>query len=367
MNLSLSVYLDAIRIAAAMVVFVGHVSGQRLTGGLFWQFGAYMSIAVTIFFVLSGYVIAHVVTRGEDDALKYGVNRAAPIASVCLPAIVLTIVLDGAGRLLSPAMYTMNWGYRPENTWLQIVTALTFTQRLWHLDIPIGSDLPYWSLNYEVWYYALFAAIMFGGGHWRRVGLAAGLAAICGPEILALFPLWLAGVLAYRWRPRLRRRGGWALLAATLLAFLAYGLYDRASHHALAALGPAWRPEIAQDYLISALFVGHLIAFRVISDDLTGLFRRVAPVVRWLASHTFSLYLFHLPIAQFLAAATPLPPQHPLTRGIVFLGTLVLVGLLAPVTEWRKEFWRRQCRGLFAALAGATAWFAAGQFRRARN
>ena len=42
MNRATSLYLDLARFIAALVVFLGHVSGQRLTGGLFWQFGPYM-------------------------------------------------------------------------------------------------------------------------------------------------------------------------------------------------------------------------------------------------------------------------------------------------------------------------------------
>lgn len=65
MTSEVSIYLDAIRFTAAMVVFLGHVSGQRLTGGLLWQVGRYMDDAVIVFFVLSGFVIAHVASERE--------------------------------------------------------------------------------------------------------------------------------------------------------------------------------------------------------------------------------------------------------------------------------------------------------------
>ncbi len=41
-----SIYLDLIRLAAAMVLFLGHVSGRRLTGALLWQLSNYMNDAV---------------------------------------------------------------------------------------------------------------------------------------------------------------------------------------------------------------------------------------------------------------------------------------------------------------------------------
>jgi len=52
---------------------------------------------------------------------------------------------------------------------------------------------PYWSLCYEVWYYALFGAAVYLPPARRMLWLVL-LAAIAGPRILLLLPVWLAGV-----------------------------------------------------------------------------------------------------------------------------------------------------------------------------
>ena len=67
----MSIYLDVVRLSAAMVVFLGHVSGGRMTGGFLWQLNPYMSQAVTVFFVLSGFVIAFVAEEREHTAQAY--------------------------------------------------------------------------------------------------------------------------------------------------------------------------------------------------------------------------------------------------------------------------------------------------------
>ena len=74
-----SIYLDLVRFSAAMTVFIGHTSGQRLAGGFAWQFGPFMDEAVIAFFVLSGFVIGHVTQRREQIWGDYAVARAARI------------------------------------------------------------------------------------------------------------------------------------------------------------------------------------------------------------------------------------------------------------------------------------------------
>lgn len=68
MSISVSVFLDLARFGAALAVLFCHISGKRLTGGLLWQLGPYGSEAVTVFFVLSGYVIAYVAATREKNS-----------------------------------------------------------------------------------------------------------------------------------------------------------------------------------------------------------------------------------------------------------------------------------------------------------
>ncbi len=58
-----------------MVVFLGHVAGTRLTGGFLWQLGPYTGEAVTVFFVLSGFVIAYATDQRETSARSYLIAR----------------------------------------------------------------------------------------------------------------------------------------------------------------------------------------------------------------------------------------------------------------------------------------------------
>jgi peptidoglycan/LPS O-acetylase OafA/YrhL len=66
---------------------------------------------------------------------------------------------------------------------------------------------------------------------------------------------------------------------------------------------------------------------------------------------TFTFYLFHLPVAQFLTTIVPWPPNAWATRIVMFPGTLAIVFLIASVTERRKEMWRKGIGALARPLA----------------
>lgn len=341
LNPTFSVYLDAVRFAAAMVVFWCHISGQRLTGGLLWQFGPYGGQAVTIFFVLSGFVIAHVASRKDARAEKFLVDRAARILSVAWPALAVTFILDRLGSAYNPTIYNASWGYIAAGQTEQFLRALTFTSRLWWSDLSVGSNLPYWSLHYEVWYYVIFAMATFAPYRWRFVAVL-GTMIVAGPCIIAMFPLWLMGVASYR-VSRSIRMGAWLALPLAVVPLLLWALYEVVVRE----IGRPYfgvfvnRSEIVQDYIIAILFASHLVGVSALTKNgHVTLPRAVGRTIQWAAGASFSLYLLHLPVAQFLGAFAPWPAASWATRILVVGGTLAIVFILAEFTERRKATWR---------------------------
>jgi peptidoglycan/LPS O-acetylase OafA/YrhL len=154
-----------------------------------------MSHAVTVFFVLSGFVIAYATDRGEDTAVSYGVSRASRIYSVALPALFVTFLLDRIGQDFRPEFYTSAWGYESAGQWFSFPICAVFLNEIWFFHISPGSDLPYWSLGYEVWYYIIFGVFLFSRRKWLMVSA---ILLLVGPKIVSMLPLWLFGVAAYR-------------------------------------------------------------------------------------------------------------------------------------------------------------------------
>lgn len=356
MTAPLSLYLDLVRWTAALVVFFGHIAGQRLTGGLLWQLGPYTAHAVTVFFVLSGFVVAYACDRGGGGSTGqgYAVARTARVLSVALPALLLTFVLDAAGQAANPSYYAAWWGF-PEDTpiLVQYTTAATFTGQLWWLGITVGSNLPYWSLQFEVWYYLIFGLALFASGRWRWPAVGAAVL-VAGPPIAVLLPVWLMGVLAYRVcrdGPRLKTVPALALAAG---AILLVGLYEASVFLAGArpSAGVEWFGRgVVQDYVVGGLFALHLVGMRHVLRRLPP--APVGGAIRWLAGASFTLYLLHLPVAQFLAAVLPGHPTEWDKRAAVILGTIGAVLLVARFTERRKEVWRGAVEMALARLRRA--------------
>ncbi|MBO1079616.1 acyltransferase family protein [Roseomonas haemaphysalidis] len=357
MGKSLSAYLDLLRFLAAMIVFLGHLAGARFTAGIFWQLSNYMDEAVTIFFVISGFVIGYVVLGRGEDRDGFVVARVSRIVSVAIPALIATAFLDAAGQAIRPELYSADWGFSNEHPFLQYLGSLLFLNRIWHLNLDVGSNLPYWSLNYEVWYYILFGVAAFARSATRWIGVPIA-AAICGPEILVLFPVWLFGVGAYAIvaSNRIGPRTGMALFAMSIVAFITYDVAGGRAALGLPLIpGLVNRADALHDYVVGILFTANLIGFAASAPVLGRFILPISRPVRWAAGATFTIYLFHLPVAQFLTTILPWPPTSWATRIILLCGSTIILFLIAEVTERRKDDWRPVGVAVLSLIRGRRA------------
>ena len=109
MSFGISLYLDLIRFFMAIVVWTGHSTLHAYTGYPFklWFMFPYMQTAVIAFFVLSGFVIAHVTSNAESSPQSYTIARISRLYSVVIPALILTFICDNIGLRIDPAFYDM--------------------------------------------------------------------------------------------------------------------------------------------------------------------------------------------------------------------------------------------------------------------
>lgn len=341
----LSVYLDLIRFAAACVVMLSHLGGQRWTGGLGWQFVPFGAPAVDVFFVLSGYVIAYVAAEREFDLRSYAISRAARIYSVVVPVLLLTFIMGAIGATVRPEF---DWGNRSVSVYL---TSIIFLNQNWFNDVGPGNNGPYWSLCYEVWYYVLFAGASFLRGR-QRVWCLAIWFLFAGPRIAVMLPVWLMGVGGYRITQAIRTPrviAGFSLWLVGTLALVALTVWQ--FRHALdcgekcyllaAFARPLsdW-PEYVADYSVSFLVACSIVGFAMSASLWTALTSAFRKPVKWAAGATFTLYLLHYPLAQFLIAVSPWPLGSARQQAFVYLTTLTVVFLVAQFTERRKSVWR---------------------------
>ncbi len=204
---------DALRAIAALMVFVSgtiltepisRISRQQTDAG---------SIAVSIFFIISGYLITMSFTRSRS-ILSFVMNRALRI----LPAhaVVLLVLTFVAGPLLS--VEPMSIYFRSPETYGFFLVNLSLYD-YWgylpgvfpHTPVPGAVNGSLWTLNHEVACYALILVLGSVGLLNKYVTAAlylAGLVALkkwFGGDRVELGTFFLAGAMLYHWKPPLYR------------------------------------------------------------------------------------------------------------------------------------------------------------------
>jgi peptidoglycan/LPS O-acetylase OafA/YrhL len=348
MTNALSLYLDALRFGAAFTVFMSHFG--RASGRMFWQMQPYGRTAVLVFFVLSGFVIAWVTETRERTPEEYALSRVARLYSVIVPAFILTAVLDHIAMAIDPSLYG------PEvlppmlrgslDVVLGYLLSVVFLGQCWTWDMPPGSDLPFGTLNYEAWYYILFGLATFLQGRRRMVALAAA-ALLIGPKILLYLPVWLMGVLAWRWHA-VARQWGAPLVFGAVAAFI--GVHVLGGQGLFQHTVSPWLPNGgdfgAYDYIVGVLVAFFIVGLANAPLPMPG--AAVQRLIRFLAGTTFGLYLLHLPLLLFFGTVIPGPADSTPHRILVFALTLGVAIAFSHAIEQQKGALKRALRsGLY--------------------
>lgn len=353
---NLSIYLDLLRLGAAIVVFLSHAHVFLLPsikiGPLGWG-----REAVAVFFVLSGFVISYVGQVSEREWRVYLVARLARIMPVALLAIAVILAADSIGMHANASYYDfINTGFFTPVSLEAALAYVTFTNQLWFAHAVFGSGEPYWSLGFEVQYYLFFGLFAFSPQR-AKIPLLCLWAAVAGPKILMYMPLWLMGWLTMKCvieRPPLRRPISIAMIAASLLLFFSLKFFaDRAATN----MYETW--SLSQEAinfvyfnLIGVAVVLHLIgAASLLYQAPAALFEKTGSAIKWLAGGSFTLYLVHQPLTLMFASFLHPVEEHILMAAALLVACFILCFLLAEVAERRKKFFASLIVSLLPVLS----------------
>lgn len=366
-------HLDAIRAVAALAVVLQHarqlwfvrddlIDLHHFPDGFFYWLTSQGGPAVGVFFVLSGFLIGSSIRSswagGRWNAIRYADARLTRLLVPLVPALLLTAFWDGLGLNLFGQVAPYSWRLPTPPPDTQHTVTYLLGNMLFLQDVAVptfGTNGPLWSLSREFWYYVafplLFLSLNRGVPTGRRVGLfaAALLAmAIMGKEIVVLFPVWLFGVAVaflpgrpWGAKAPFRALAVLALLASMSFTWIVPHLPPRASDYAIG--------------LVSAVFVWSVLCGA--PREPSRLYEKTA---EFGADISYTLYLVHVPLLTFLAAAylrnhEPLA-MTPLTFAVV-LG-LSLMAILYAIVLW--FLFERNTRRIRAWLVRKTAPGASG-------
>ena len=363
MTRGLSLYLDAVRFGAAFLVLLSHWAYPRFTGGSYhWIRDLNLgSDAVVVFFVLSGLVIAFAAEQKDKSGGIFVFNRATRLYSVVLPALLLTLLLDRAGALFWPEAYA-GWWYNPLPVPAFLWSGLSFSNEWGLMGERLGTNGPFWSLSYEVAYYALFAAAFYLRGMARVLVLVC-LVLLVGFRPLMLLPAWLLGVAVWKtiaapqfrlspllaWSFTLAPVGLYALALALDIPAVLTSFTAAATGLTEIQVNALFR--FSDEFLWNTLLAG-LVAVNFVGVAAVSRQAKVPAVpsgarrfLLWGAGGSFSLYLVHYPLLQFAGSALDayrLLPGHDL---LLLLLVFALSMGFAALFERRLKTVRRVVAG----------------------
>lgn len=296
--------LDALRgIAAVMVIFqhfweMSNPSDARLKPWLLFCAG---HEAVILFFVLSGFVLAHQIRGYElSDYGEFIVRRVLRI----YPAYYLALLLSAVLLIFIKTYYPATLSGHGLTNWFYIWSQTSFDNSMIFGSLSLVShegsslNMAVWSLFYEMWISALFPFVIYG--LWRsnlfiRFCLILMLSFISwkfwqGGQILnnpwqcIIYYLWyfILGAILYYYHSRIKfLANGIVLVLALGLYFSNYLLYgkitDRLLHEVIIAIGCFF-------ILLNGL---HNKKMQKFLDT---------KVFQFYGKISYSLYLFHLPV-----------------------------------------------------------------------
>jgi peptidoglycan/LPS O-acetylase OafA/YrhL len=299
-----STVLDLIRLVAAMGVFVSHLCRPEYSSAL----GAFQPVVgdghewVVLFLVISGFVVSHSTLSRPTSAAQYAIKRLARLWSVLLPALLVTVLADLLLRL-SEGLPDGGWS-GSLLCWARSGLTAMFLNEIWFLSSAPEWNKPLWSISYEFWYYALFAAAVFPRTAAAKAGCCIAVLAVAGPKIALLFPCWWAGWVLWRRTSRvtpvshLFKRQILVIVGCALLFCVAW------------VIGSGWRitliPE-AENLWFSRWFLSDWIVAATLAAALFMLHAGLAPkapatlnrssqLLRRAADQTFAVYALHYPL-----------------------------------------------------------------------
>lgn len=313
-------WLDWLRAGAAFVVLFNHTrqasfvaygalppEQQNIATALFMFVGRAGQEAVTIFFVISGFLVGGAALsrawKGEFRWRSYMLDRLVRIATPLLPAVLLTLMV----------------GYMSAGRSDFMIAAANLVGLQGVLVKSLFPNSPLWSLSYEMWFYVLGGAIAV---LLMRFNVVAALLLLFSLLIFTrLDPLyvivWMMGAAASFYRPRWLR----AELVASLVLMSAGLVLSQLTRDSKAI------ETLPINFATALLTLSVGASWVVACLSRLSSPKRLATIGAALAAPSYTLYLTHAPILHFWSRFRGFSPQPMNAVGWAAFAELIAVSL----------------------------------------
>lgn len=333
-----SIFLDSMRVLAALTVLVYHALYQWLDAypKLVALFNDLSHAAVVVFFVLSGYLIAYTTTSNNRGPRQYAVARLSRLYSMVMPALLITVLIEVLVHQLSPELAAQ---YIRGNPVPRYALCLAFCNEIGLLSASPPINNPLWSLSYEFWYYTIFGLWFYRGASVKSRLLPFLACLIAGPKILLLLPIWLLGFAAYRLpTPRVAAGTAWVLVFGFMLAA---GLAVTSLPGFPFVVG--YKPLFYANQFVSDWATGVLFALAVwfLPTESSSAERGWVSAFRVVADLSFPLYILHYPLLILWRAAFGWRMNDIGQMWLATISVLLASGMIGLLLERQRGLWIR--------------------------
>ncbi|SHN19557.1 acyltransferase family protein [Mucilaginibacter sp. OK098] len=367
MNKVSSAYLEVIRIVAATYVFIYHFSSEKIGNtqaffvpgnrSNFWLSYNAAHFFVIVFFVLSGFLITMSASRPGLTFKTFLIARIGRLYSVIIPSLIFTyFVFAFMVYFKHAAIADIEGG---DHLFIRFLVNLMFMTQSWNLCSTPPFNGPFWSVNYEFFYYLLMGSILLIKRKYKFIVFTL-VALLAGLKILILFPAWLAGSLLYYCsRNKLIGAKISGVVFLVTLALIFFNMLFPGHFPFIIVKGDrllgtnlffSW--NYRNDYIFCILVAVNIYSFFGISEVLSNFLSnrglgKLFHSIKTVGNCTYTLYLFHVPLLFLFAFLFPYNKANTLHQLCLILSVTIAVYFIATITEWRVSFWRNFVAGLF--------------------
>lgn len=303
------------------------------------------------FFILSGFVIAFVVYDKKETPEKYIINRITRIYSVALPALLITVILYFLGNYINPNAFTALNEKLSSSSFI-LFTAITFLNQSW-IATTTFSNLPYWSLGYEVLYYFFFGVMTYYSGKTRIIFLFL-ITLVMGPSILLYLPIWFMGVWCFKLVKKYRLN---LKISISALIFSILGIIVTINPnnqtiinvHLESFLSDEFykillepSENFGSDYVLAVFIAIHFVSIANLTNYISIIPEMFHKLIRQLSSHTFSIYLLHMPFLYFIFSLEQVLDNNFIYHFLLWFMTPIVLILISSFIENNKYILKNQ-------------------------
>jgi len=296
-----SITLDFVRAISSQLVVIGHGISFCALSTFFrppnspWM----QNIAVVIFFILSGFLITYSlfskISKSEYFFGKYFVDRFSRIYAAFIPALIFVALLDYISIKVGSEGYRYFSAFNIKTFIGNILLLNDFPN--FKIVTSFGSGRPFWTLAVEWWIY-MFVGYLFFLFKRKRISLF-NILFLCFLSIIPIYNIvggrgngltlyWLFGSLVlFVWNSN---------IVKTISRKYIFGF---ASFFSILSVLRVYKTKIEYDPSFAFLLAFGLLFFAEFFDK-TKFNEFVKRSIRFVANYSYTLYLIHYSVYDFL-------------------------------------------------------------------